>query len=124
MIYLNKELSSIQSDTPTDYYLGLISICIDFCEQYPLLISAWHQSKSLFILTNVVSEIVIPDIKKRIDIDEKNGYVPPFDSYLSAQLICSIIMDTVTWWYSNQNIISKNEMLTKIRILLSRLIIN
>ena len=51
------------------------------------LIPSWRGSKSVGVLTEVVAEIVVPDIAKRIRQDEKNGYTVPFEPNLTAQLI-------------------------------------
>lgn len=120
--YLDKIPSSIQSNEPAEYYQGLFQICMDFCEQSPLLISSWRQSKNIDTLTKVVSKIVVPDISKRIEQDQKKGYVLPFDSHLTAQLICSIMMQTVTWWFTNRDKISRKEVLRQFHNVLSRLI--
>lgn len=111
--FLDKMLINLNYEMPSDYYIGLIEICMNFCEEFPTLISSWRQRKSVALLVDTVSEIVVPDITKYLVQEQKNGYHIPFEPHLTAEWICGTIMQTVTWWFANRDKIPKEELLAQ-----------
>lgn len=107
-----------ENDTLADYSLGLFRNFIDFCEQSPGVISNLQGSKSIYLVAEVVSEILVPEIAKRIEQDQSNGHSVPFDPTLFAQLICTVLIQTVLWWFLNRDRISKDDLLSQFSLML------
>ena len=102
-------------ETPLELYTRLISGLFYFVQENEKLIHSAEKSDQAMLILNIISQQVTPDLRKKLEEDQRNGVRLPASPEVMASFFAGAIAESVRHWLANGKKMDEEELKAQLR---------